>query len=257
MRPAIVYCGTRREVEEVSEQLRSEGLLAVGYHAGMPPDERAAAQHRFMEGDAEIVVATNAFGMGVDKADVRAVDPLGDPEERRGLLPGGRPRRARRPARPRDPALQPRRPGAADQLHQARRASRPMTCLRSCVACRLPAGVDRSLIDAPSDDRDRVCLGIAERAGLCSLEPARGGRLSVTLLRVGGGAARVASICRQARDRAWRAYRAVEAFSSVSGNVPAPNRCSTTSPTRIRPARWALLRRLRSRHDRTSPTRAP
>ena len=72
-RPAIVYCGTRREVEEVSEQLRADGLLAVGYHAGMPPDERAAAQHRFMEGDAEVVVATNAFGMGVDKADVRAV----------------------------------------------------------------------------------------------------------------------------------------------------------------------------------------
>ena len=39
----------------------------------MPADERASAQHRFMEGDAEIVVATNAFGMGVDKADVRAV----------------------------------------------------------------------------------------------------------------------------------------------------------------------------------------
>ena len=73
MRPAIVYCGTRREVEEVSELLRAEGLSAVGYHAGMAADERASAQHRFMEGDAEIVVATNAFGMGVDKAEVRAV----------------------------------------------------------------------------------------------------------------------------------------------------------------------------------------
>ncbi len=73
MRPAIVYCGTRRDVEEVTELLRSEQLLAVGYHAGMALDERASAQHRFMTGDAEIVVATNAFGMGVDKADVRAV----------------------------------------------------------------------------------------------------------------------------------------------------------------------------------------
>ena len=99
-RPAIVYCGTRREVEEVSERLRGDGLLAVGYHAGMPADERASAQHRFMEGDAEIVVATNAFGMGVDKADVRVGDPLGDPEERRGLLPGGRPRRPRRRTSP-------------------------------------------------------------------------------------------------------------------------------------------------------------
>jgi len=66
------------------------------------------------------------------------------------------------------------------------------------------------------DDRDRVCLGIAERAGMCRLEPARGGRLSVTLLD-SGRAGRVASICHDARDRAWRAYHAVSAFSSESG----------------------------------------
>ena len=70
-RPSIVYCGTRRDVEDVTERLRAEGVQAVGYHAGMAADERASAQHRFMEGDADVVVATNAFGMGVDKADVR------------------------------------------------------------------------------------------------------------------------------------------------------------------------------------------
>ena len=72
-RPSIVYCGTRRDVEDVTERLRGEGVQAVGYHAGMAADERASAQHRFMEGDADVVVATNAFGMGVDKADVRSV----------------------------------------------------------------------------------------------------------------------------------------------------------------------------------------
>ncbi|HNF84249.1 MAG TPA: RecQ family ATP-dependent DNA helicase, partial [Solirubrobacterales bacterium] len=72
-RPAIVYCGTRKSTEELAEDLRSAGLSAVGYHAGMAPDERASAQHRFMEGDAEVVVATNAFGMGIDKANVRSV----------------------------------------------------------------------------------------------------------------------------------------------------------------------------------------
>ena len=56
-----------------TERLRADGLHAVGYHAGMAADERASAQHRFMEGDADVVVATNAFGMGVDKADVRSV----------------------------------------------------------------------------------------------------------------------------------------------------------------------------------------
>ena len=71
--PAIVYCGTRRDTEAVAEALRSGGALAAAYHAGMQPDERASAQHRFMSGDAQVIVATNAFGMGIDKADVRSV----------------------------------------------------------------------------------------------------------------------------------------------------------------------------------------
>ncbi len=72
-RPAIVYCGTRRDTDEVAETLRGAGLTAVAYHAGMAAEERTGAQHRFMTGEADVVVATNAFGMGVDKADVRSV----------------------------------------------------------------------------------------------------------------------------------------------------------------------------------------
>jgi RecQ family ATP-dependent DNA helicase len=72
-RPAIVYCGTRRGTDNVAEALRAAGLPAVAYHAGMDPDARTSAQDRFMTGEAEIVVATNAFGMGVDKANVRSV----------------------------------------------------------------------------------------------------------------------------------------------------------------------------------------
>jgi ATP-dependent DNA helicase RecQ len=72
-RPAIVYCGTRRDTDEVTEMLRATGLAAVPYHAGMPPEHRTEAQRRFMAGEADVVVATNAFGMGVDKADVRSV----------------------------------------------------------------------------------------------------------------------------------------------------------------------------------------
>ncbi|HEY7456088.1 MAG TPA: ATP-dependent DNA helicase RecQ [Solirubrobacterales bacterium] len=72
-RPAIVYCGTRKETDELFATLRDGGLRAVPYHAGMEPHHRAEAQRRFMAGEAEVVVATNAFGMGVDKADVRSV----------------------------------------------------------------------------------------------------------------------------------------------------------------------------------------
>ncbi|MGE5283330.1 MAG: RecQ family ATP-dependent DNA helicase [Chloroflexota bacterium] len=72
-RPAIVYCGTRRDSDELAAHLRERGLRALAYHAGMEAPDREAAQERFMRGEAEAIVATNAFGMGVDKADVRSV----------------------------------------------------------------------------------------------------------------------------------------------------------------------------------------
>jgi RecQ family ATP-dependent DNA helicase len=71
--PAIVYCGTRKDTDETFATLRDGGLRAVPYHAGMEPHHRAEAQRRFMAAEADVVVATNAFGMGVDKADVRSV----------------------------------------------------------------------------------------------------------------------------------------------------------------------------------------
>jgi len=72
-RPAIVYCGTRRQTEEVAADLRDGGIAAVAYHAGLEPEHRTAIQERFMATDAGVICATNAFGMGVDKADVRSV----------------------------------------------------------------------------------------------------------------------------------------------------------------------------------------
>jgi RecQ family ATP-dependent DNA helicase len=72
--PAIVYAGTRKKTEEAARRLTRElGFRVDPYHAGMERDERAEAQRRFMSGEAPVVVATNAFGMGVDKADVRTV----------------------------------------------------------------------------------------------------------------------------------------------------------------------------------------
>nr|WP_221243312.1 RecQ family ATP-dependent DNA helicase [Conexibacter arvalis] len=73
-RPAIVYAGTRAGCEELAKQLgRALELDVAVYHAGLDRERRAAVQRAFMNGDTPIVVATNAFGMGVDKADARTV----------------------------------------------------------------------------------------------------------------------------------------------------------------------------------------
>ncbi|MEQ9570117.1 MAG: RecQ family ATP-dependent DNA helicase, partial [Longimicrobiales bacterium] len=70
---ALVYAPTRRSVEAVRDALARRGLAAEAYHAGLAPAERMRVQDRFLEGRVRVVVATNAFGMGVDKADVRQV----------------------------------------------------------------------------------------------------------------------------------------------------------------------------------------
>ena len=72
--PAIVYSGTRKRTDATAKRLSRElGRHVPAYHAGMERAERAEAQRAFMSGDAPVVVATNAFGMGVDKANVRTV----------------------------------------------------------------------------------------------------------------------------------------------------------------------------------------
>lgn len=71
--PIIVYCGSRKNVESVTRLLRADGHAAVGYHAGLNPAERTKVQEDFIYDRANIIVATNAFGMGIDKPNVRLV----------------------------------------------------------------------------------------------------------------------------------------------------------------------------------------
>lgn len=70
---ALIYCATRRQVGEVTDTLSQRGWLVGSYHAGLNDRARAHVQDAFMAGDLPVMVATNAFGMGVDKADVRAI----------------------------------------------------------------------------------------------------------------------------------------------------------------------------------------
>ena len=70
---AIIYCFSRKDTEELSTRLTSAGHPAVAYHAGLDPNTRRLAQERFIDGDVPIVAATIAFGMGIDKPDIRLV----------------------------------------------------------------------------------------------------------------------------------------------------------------------------------------
>ena len=70
---AIVYCATRRQSEEIAEFLRAQEMAAGYFHAGMPPETKKHVQQSFIRGDLRVITATNAFGMGIDKPDVRLV----------------------------------------------------------------------------------------------------------------------------------------------------------------------------------------
>lgn len=76
----VVYCQSRRKVEETASWLSAEGISAIPYHAGLDADERRRNQDRFLREEGIVVVATIAFGMGIDKPDVRFVAHLDLPK---------------------------------------------------------------------------------------------------------------------------------------------------------------------------------
>nr|WP_287306793.1 RecQ family ATP-dependent DNA helicase [Mesorhizobium sp.] len=70
---AVVYCATRSETQRVADFLKQQGLAAERFHAGLTPEEKRDIQERFRIGELRIIAATNAFGMGIDKPDIRLV----------------------------------------------------------------------------------------------------------------------------------------------------------------------------------------
>ena len=220
----------------------------------MPADERASAQHRFMEGDAEIVVATNAFGMGVDKADVRSVVHWAIPKSVEAYYQevgrGGRDGDFRRAAS----CSRAAPTSDASSTSSREMPSSPTTSTRTCGGCGSPA----TAIAARSRRRESTGTGSASAspsARACArLSRRPGARLRVTLDRVCGHPRGCLDLPGGARSRLACLPRDRGVQLGIR-RVPAAD---TVGPLRRRPrgdAGRALLRCLRSRHDRPARSR--
>jgi ATP-dependent DNA helicase RecQ len=218
--PGIVYAGTRAESERLAERLSSQlGVEAIVYHAGLPREARAEAQRRFMAGEAPVVVATNAFGMGIDKADVRTVCHESVPSSLEAYYQeAGRAGRDGEPARCLAFAT-----GKDKGLHVffIERSTVEDDALKAVARQIQQAGqanegrFDLPIQTLPGDEEVvRAIVGHLARAGVIQPTPSAPDRVAGRL--VGEWDGRALALCRNAAKEGtrvrWRQYRAVWAW---------------------------------------------
>ncbi len=224
--PAIVYAGTRAGVDRLAGALAEQlGSEVLAYHAGLGREARARAQRRFMSGEVDVVVATNAFGMGVDKADVRTVVHESVPgsleayyQEAGRAGRDGAPARALLFAEARDKGLHVffiQRSEVDDAL---------VTGVAEALALRGAGGrydvaVSELAADADAAERVRAVLGHLAQVGFVQPAPAPVDRLRGRITGEFDGRARAAcrALAAEATRGRWRQYRSVWGYAEGDG----------------------------------------
>ncbi|MBW3653198.1 MAG: RecQ family ATP-dependent DNA helicase [Actinobacteria bacterium] len=223
--PAIVYAGTRAGTDKLASRLsgKLDGAVAA-YHAGLGREQRADVQRRFMDGRLDVVVATNAFGMGIDKADVRTVCHESVPgsieayyQEAGRAGRDGAPARALLFAEGRDKGLHVFFIQRSEVTDEAISTVARRLQMRSQEG-RYDLGTDElaAVLDGrgESDDQVRAVIGHLARAGVVRPAPSSPDRLRGRIAAPFDGRARAA--CRtsagEGQRARWRQYRSVWAF---------------------------------------------
>jgi ATP-dependent DNA helicase RecQ len=210
---AIVYARSRRSSEEIARTLCGHGIRAEHYHAGLEADERTRVQEAFVAGRTPVVVATTAFGMGIDKANVRLVALVNYPDSLESYVQMVG--RAGRDGRPSDTVLLA---GDADASALRRFAlggvPTPELLRHVYRAVREAGGVvePEALAAVVGDTHDpRVLVGMLEQAGIVrrGYDAGRAMRVELLPVDVGAGGALDALLDRYARESTARVERIV------------------------------------------------